>query len=227
MNLSIFFGRFLHSHRFVATASATMIVPVLFALQSQVSLPPAFVSSQPKSLSAPFFRFTTLGYWPAAVDWFWIQTLQVVGGKNFSSEMLPVTKNFYELATDLDPRFYELYEQAATLLSFYFKSADEALYFLNKGIQNISTDWTHPYTLHLLAAYLYAYEKNDWMKAKESFLSAASLPGAPPYLQGMKEWLNQKGSEKALAKRVLSMLAQQTSDELLKQEYQKRLKAYD
>ena len=134
---------------------------------------------------------------------------------------------FYEIATDLDPRFYELYEQAGILFSFYFKSPDESIHFLEKGINHVSSDWSHPYSLHLLVAYLYSYEKNDWIKAKEYYLKASEFKGAPAYLKNMRVWLSEKDSEKKLAKRVLTILTQQTLDEKLKSEYQERLKKYD
>ena len=215
------------SHRFYATLCAAVVCPVLFFVQSQIHIPESSLPEQPKEFSAPFFKFVTIGYWPAAVDWMWIQALQIIGGKNFSPEIMPFAVGFYEMATDLDPRFYELYEQAGVLFSFFFKSPDTAIRFLEKGIRNADKEWIHPYTLHLLAAYLYSYEKNDWLKAKEYYLRAADLPGSPAYLKNMRMWLSEEGSEKKLAKRVLALLIQQTTDELLKEEYQKRLKAYD
>ncbi len=230
MKLSIFFKQKLpshQSHRFVATLCATLICPLLFFIQSQVLLPEEFRNLQPKALNAPFFKFVTFGYWPAAVDWMWIQTLQIIGGKNYSQEMKPFAVYFYEIATDLDPRFYELYEQAGVLFSFYFKSPDESIHFLEKGIEHRSEKWNHPYQLHLLAAYLYSYDKKDWSKAKGHYLKAADIPGAPEYLKNMKKWLLEKDSEKLLAKRVLTLLIRQTPDEFLKKEYEERLKAYD
>jgi hypothetical protein len=225
MNLSSIFKRNLYSHRFVATLCATVLCPTLFFVQAQIRLPESsIVGGEPRVLSAPFFKFATMGYWPAAVDWMWIQTLQISGGKKFPSELIPYASGFYEMATDLDPSFYVLYEQAGVLFSFYFKSVDVSIHFLEKGIQNISASWTHPYTLHLLLAYLYSYEKNDWAKGKEYYLKASEVKGSPKYLQNMKVWLTEKDAEKKLASRVLTMLARQTDDERLKADYLERLK---
>lgn len=224
MKWSSFFKSGVYSHRFVATLCGMLVSPLLFYIQSEISLPKSLILEEPKIRSAPFFKFVTMGYWPAAVDWMWIQTLQISGSSEYTKKMIPTAVQFYELATDLDPRFYDLYEQAGVLFSFYFKSPDESIHFLEKGVQNISEDWAHPYTLHLLLAYLYSYEKNDWAKGREYYLKASELKGAPKYLQNMRVWLSEKDAETKLAKRVLSMLASQTSDERLKADYLERLK---
>jgi hypothetical protein len=197
--------------------------PVLFVIQSQLTVAPPYVDPKPKPYSTKFFKFVMIGYWPAAVDWFWIQTLQSIGTKNHPIELKPAVFGFYELATDLDPRFYDLYLQASTMFGFLYKSPDEAIHFLEKGIQNTNSNWTQPHLLYLILAYYYSYEKNDWAKAKEQYLKASELPSSPAYLQRMKVWLQEEGAEKKLGKRVLSLMIDQTKDERLIAEYQKKL----
>lgn len=225
MNLRDFFKNFFNSHKNGVFGVALGVAILFYYLQSSLSLPETKIISEPKARSAPFFKLMTFGYWPAATDWMWIETLQIIGGKNFSASVKPHALQFYELATDLDPRFYELYEQSAVLFSFFFKSPEDSIHFLKKGIDVSSPRWPRTYTLHLLMAYLYAYELNDWEKAKASFLSASEIPGSPPYLQKMKTWLSEEGSEKTLAKRVLTMLVRQTQDPVLKAGYEERLKS--
>lgn len=202
---------------------AGLLCPILFLIQSHLPVAPAFVDPKPKPYSAKFFKFVMMGYWPAAVDWFWIQTLQIIGTQNHPIEFKPSVFGFYELATDLDPRFHELYLQASTMFGFLYHSPDEAIYFLEKGIKNTNAHWEHPHLLYLILAYYYTFEKNDWAKAKEQYLRASELPGAPSYLQNMKIWLQEDGAEKKLGKKVLSLMINQTKNEKLKEEYQKKL----
>ena len=237
MNWSSFFIYNRYSHRFVISVIAVILCPILFFAQSQILIPefsPIKIEARP--YTAPFFKFVTIGYWPAAVDWMWIQTIQVAGGKNDSPALLPSVRFFFDIATDLDPKFYALYEQGGVLFSFILHSPKDSIHLLEKGIHAFDgfsdsekkvKGWSHPYTLHLLLAYLYAFEVHDWEKAKECFLKAADVPGAPRYLQNMRFWLEEKGSEKILAHRVLILLIQHTSDPELKAQYEEKLKSYD
>lgn len=224
MNLSNFLKNFILSHRNVGFFVALGICSLLYGFQGSLPPPEMKIVSVPKARTASFFKLITFGYWPAATDWMWIETLQISGGQNFSETVKPHAIQFYELATDLDPRFFELYEQSGVLFSFFFKSPNDSIHFLKKGTSVSAPGWKRTYTLYLLMAYVYAYELGDWEKAKEAFLRASEIPGSPDYLQKMKTWLNEEGSEKILAKRVLSMLIQQTDDPALKATYQERLK---
>ena len=236
MNFNVFFKQNRNSHRVVNGAITAVFCSVLFFIQSQIKIPEFSAKySQNKILSSDFIKFSTIGYWPAAVDWMWIETLQRNGDRNYSPELIPSIKAFYQMATDLDPKFYELYEQAGVILSFYFHAPDESIHFLDKGIRfydhangtsEVKT-WSHAYTLHLLLAYQYSFEKKDWSKAKEYYLKAAAVPGAPGYLQSMRMWLKEKGSEKELAKRVLNLLIKSTTDPILKSQYEEKLKNDD
>jgi len=237
MNLKFFLNIKTIRH-FISTYTTVLIACfVLFSIQSKIKLTefnPA-VHKQ-KILNAQFFKFTTMGYWSAAVDWMWIQTLQAVGSDTNTKESIPFLKSFYEIATDLDPKFYELYEQSGVFFSFSMNSSDESIYFLEKGIkvneelkltEQKTKGWTHSYTLNLIAAYLYSYQKNNWVKAKEYYLKAAEIPGAPLYLKNMETWLKEDGSEKLLAIRVLKILIQSTEDPVLKQKFIEKLNSYE
>ncbi len=183
--------------------------------------------------TSQFFKFITIGFWPAAVDGLWISTIQNASTTSKSTELIEETSHFYELATDLDPNFYELYDQAGILYSVLFEEPDAAIHFLKKGIQTYlekkppAKFWTHPYTLFIYLAYVQAYQKNDWSEAKKSFLAASMVPGAPQYLMQMREWLNKENSEKILAQRILKILIQNAQDEKVKQKYEEKLKQYE
>jgi tetratricopeptide (TPR) repeat protein len=184
-------------------------------------------------LSAPFFKFVTGGFWPAAADALWIQTIQKIGSANYSPATLPEAREFYRLASDLDPNFYELYEQGGLLFLFFYENPEAAQEILSKGIQVYEGGsapkafWTHPYTLYIFMANVYAFQLSDWPKAKEYFLRAAQVPKAPQYLVQMQEWLQKEGSEKTLARKVLIRLIENTNDPVIRSKYEERLKKYE
>ena len=181
-------------------------------------------------LNPPFARFVSAGFWPAVVDLLWIDLIQEIGGGKYSHETLPRVQGFYDLATDLDPNFYELYEQGGVFFYFYLKNPEASLRMFQKGIsvyehQNPPRDfWTHPYSLYIFEAYVYGFEMQDWVHAKEAFLKAAEVPSTPSYLDHMKVWLKEKGSEKVLATKILKILIQNASDPVVKQAYEEKLK---
>jgi hypothetical protein len=192
------------------------------------------VTENPIAYSPQFFKWITGGFWTSAVDAMWIETLQLISqaGENHS-EVSKRARDFYDLATDLDPYFYELYEQAGVLFLFYLEEPDPAAHILEKGIAVLKTRqppkafWTHPETLYVLLAYVYAYQKNDWAKAKAIFLEVSDLPTAPPYTKNMRIWLEKEGSERILARKTLEWMMNTTKDETLKQKYREKLKQYE
>ncbi|MBS1959640.1 MAG: hypothetical protein JST80_09235 [Bdellovibrionales bacterium] len=178
-------------------------------------------------------KLISAGYWAAAVDYLWIQNLGMIGSGKYSNETLKLTHDDYRLALDLDPDFYELYEQAGVLFSFFHESPDDAIEFLAAGIRRYESGlappdfWTHPATLYIFLAYTYAFQKNDWTRARETYLRAAGVQNSPLYLSKMKEWLKEKSSERILAIRVLKILIANTKDDFIRKKYEEKLKQYE
>ena len=198
-------------------------------LLSQLQFPQQTVFNAPHyQLSAPFVRWVTAGYWPAAVDALWISTLQEIAETRYTPENQAHAESFYTLATD--PYFYELYEQGGILFLFYFKDSRAALSLLEKGVsvfENANPPkefWTHPYTLYLFLAYVHGFLRSDWAAARQNYLKAAGVPGAPAYLLQMKTWLQGKDSETLLGRKILSLLIQNTEDPVEKEAYEEKLK---
>jgi hypothetical protein len=213
---------------------AVVLCPILIFLMTDVEF------SQPKlfkpaeyQLTPQFFKFVSAGFWPAAADFLWVQTLQRAGSTNYAPETLPELLGFYRLSTSLDPNFYEAYDQAAVLMGFYYEAAYPALEIIDRGIHVYETGnppqkfWTHPYSLYMYRAYVNAFLRNNWADAKQDYLKASYVKGAPVYLEDMRVWLKQEGSEKKLAKKVLKLLYNNAKDPLIRAKYQEKLKQYE
>ncbi len=226
MNVRIFFHR--------QTFYAAILCPVLAFSMSRVdfSQPTLFKASE-YQLSAPFFKFISAGFWPATADVLWMQTLQRVGSGMQKAEVISELSNLYRLITELDPNFYEIYDQAAVMLGYYFEEAGPALEIIDRGIHIYENGnppqkfWSHPYSLYVYRAYINSFVSNDWSKAKIDYLRAADVPGAPLYLKTMKTWLVNEGSEKQLAQRVLKMLVSNSTNPIVKAKYLEKLKMYE
>jgi hypothetical protein len=209
--------------------SALFFCPALLYSTTNIEfVQPRLFKSAEYQLTPEFFKFITFGFWPAAADLLWIQTLQKVGAANYAPDTLPEVLGFYQLSTSLDPNFYEAYDQSAVLFAFFYEAAFPALQMLDRGIQVYETGnppkrfWTHPYSLYLYRAYVNAFLRNDWQSAKNDYLKASYVDGSPAYLQNMRIWLKEEGSEKKLAKRVLTLLIQNSRDPVIKAKYQEK-----
>ena len=226
MNVRFFFHR--------QALVAAVLCPLIFYSMNRIEFAqPSLFTPSDYQLTPEFFKFVSVGFWPAASDLLWLQTLQRIGGGNYSRENLSETLDFYRLSSSLDPNFYEAYDQAAVVFGFFYEAPDPAIEMLDRGIKVYESGqappkfWTHPYSLYLHRAYVNAFLKNNWVQAKADYLKAAATPGSPPYLQNMKIWLTREGSERKLALRVLTLLAQNAKDPVIKSKYLEKLKKYE
>ena len=222
--------RFFHHQ----TMFALVFCPFLFVFaNSTVFNQPKLYKAAEYQLTPRFFKFISAGFWPATADLFWLQTLQKIGTGVANHDSMEEVLGFYRLATSLDSGFYLLYDQAAISLSFIYEDPKAALEMIDRGIKVYlsgnypSRFWSHPWSLYLYRAYVNAFLLNDWGAAKEDYLKTAELPGSPPYLQGMKQWLVQEGSEKKLAVKVLKVLINSTTDPVIKAKYQEKIHLYE
>ena len=213
---------------------ALILCPLFYFSMNTIEFnQPKVLKAAEYQLTPQFFRFISAGFWPATADLLWLQTLQLMGQGIYSKEVLSETLSFYRLSTDLDPNFYELYDQASVNFGFYFEAVEPALEIIDRGIKVYESGnyppkfWTHPYSLYLYRAYVNAFLKNDWRAAKADYLKTAYSPGAPVYLQDMKVWLKEEGSERKLAVKVLKILIQSTQDPIVKAKYQEKIKQYE
>ena len=179
------------------------------------------------------FKWFASGYWPVAVDAIWLETLSLVGSGKYPFESKRAAQSFYRIANELDPAFFELYEQGGVLFSFYFEDPKIAIEILERGKAAYRTGkmpedfWKRPAILWIYDAYVKAFLMEDWVGAKRSFLEGADVPGAPKYLQTMKLWLEKDGSERKLAVRVLKHLSEIEKDEMIRARYLEKLKKYE
>lgn len=222
--------RFFQRKRFTAiTWTLGSFVLVIFCL-AQFEFTHEKRAKMVLPLTPAFYKFISFGHWPALVDYFWIRTLEKVGAADYSPEVLEEVSEFYRLGVELDPYFYELYDQAAVNFAFFFESPEKALDIIDRGISVYWTKnppekfWTHPYSLYLHRGYVNAFLKNDWSSARVDYLKAADMKGSPPYLQSMKLWLQKEGGDKILGRRVLKILVQNTQDPVQRAGYERKLK---
>ena len=179
-------------------------------------------ASAGRRLSTEALRLLSVGHWPAWVDWTLIQVLlNADAGRIPPGQRAPI---FWGLAaiTELDPAHWIAYFAGGNLLSILNRDREGALELLQKGErfrkEQLSRDyplsfkrehWSQEWMIPLMLGYLYLFEFEDLQSAARSYQEAASIAGAPPYLQSLVRRFEKPGGTYEVGLRHLRFLLSQ------------------
>ncbi|MER3632837.1 MAG: hypothetical protein C4325_12385 [Blastocatellia bacterium] len=161
-------------------------------------------------------RGLALGAEGLIADWYWIQSLQYIGGKLLSYQgeinlddlrpLKPRLLNQYlENATDLDPHFYAAYAYGAVVLPAI--DSDQAIALIKKGIENNPDKWR----FYQYLGYIY-WRRGEYQSASEAYARGAALPGAPRFMLEMAAAMKSRGGERETARAIYSTLYENSPD---------------
>lgn len=219
-----------------ANKSTLILLPFLgvaqvFLALSIGQLPSPVIPPQAAHVRNPqLFATLSFGHLPLAIDWLWLATLQ-----NDSTERLPEGQHdqLYSdlnLVTDLDGAFFEAYEAGANLLAVVRSDGVGAKELLLKGDRFRKSElpkmpesfkqrfWSRAWSIPVLLGYTYLFELNDLPSAAVHFREAATVPGAPPYLQSLADRLAKPGGEYAVGLRLINYLISGATDDRVREE---------
>jgi hypothetical protein len=198
------------------------------------------IPSSPKNaerrspLAHHIFSFGNL---PATVDWLLLRFL--VDGSIEPVKKGEHTQVFYnlDLATDLDPLFYEIYLVGSNFLTVIRDDNLGALKLANKGDQfrqkKLSEyplkfqkgEWGGHWELSLVLTYLHLFEFQDLVKGSEVLAEVESMPEAPLYVRLLAKRLKSRDGQIEVGFRVLESMYSRAKKldnaEMLKQVEQK------
>ena len=164
------------------------------------------------------FKAFTFGHWTVGVDWLWIRSLQEQELEHVPRGTHAPVYYAMDLATDLDPAFFEVYWAGTNYLAIVRDDVTGSLNLVEKGIQFIKQDlnnypesfrenyWEGSWNLYLLLAYLKLFEFNNMLEAANAFQEAASLPGSSKYLTTLARRLRAPGGQYEVGIRLLSFM---------------------
>jgi len=166
----------------------------------------------------------TLAFNGLAADWYWMRSLQYVGGKivtyedthdgridfgwlgNLDLRLLP---SLLRTSTTLDPQFMAPYEYGAMILPEL--NSDHAINLLNAGIAANPSAWR----LYQHLGYVY-WKRNDYQKASEVYTAGAKLPGAPPWMMAIGARMKAEGGARDAAREMYRHLYDSSNDDAVK-----------
>lgn len=178
-------------------------------------------------LSAATVKRVSLGFNGLAADWYWMRSLQYVGGKimklpehvqldHLGQLNLKLLAPLLDAATTLDPQFMTPYEYAAVVLPDI--EVQEAIRIIKKGIAANPAQWKLYHNL----GFIY-WQQKDFKTAREAYEQGASLPEAPPWMKAMTARMASDGGSRNTAREIYQRLYEDATDEQIKNMAAKRL----
>ena len=179
-------------------------------------------------LSGNAAKRLSLGFNGLIADWYWMRSLQYVGGKMLSDPSRTLMDSLSDLnlkllaplldtATTLDPAFIEPYEYAAIVLPAV--DVDAAIRLTKKGIAANPSSWR----LYQHLGYIY-WQLGDFHTAAETYGTGAKIPGAPEWMEAMKARMLTEGGSRSTAREIYTRMYQESTDPKVKEMAAIRLK---
>jgi hypothetical protein len=180
------------------------------------------------------FRAMTFGHSPAAIDWLLLRVLSDPAYAHVTKGEHPAIYYDLDLATDLDPGFFDLYSTGANLLSVIRDDGAGARDILLKADRFRKNElpqttesfreryWKNSWYISMLLGYVYLFDLNDLPDAATAFKEAAQQPGAPSYLLNLANRFQKPGGIYEVGVRVLTTMINKERNEESKLKLEKK-----
>jgi tetratricopeptide (TPR) repeat protein len=179
-----------------------------------------FATYEESYVSPETARRMSLGFNGLAADWYWLRSLQYVGGKAVAHGGRVALDDvgalgvkglgpMLERATTLDPQFLAAYEFGAVVLP----SVDEeaAVKLLEKGVRENPSEWRLYHDL----GYIH-WQAGRYGEAARVYAAGARVAGAPAWMHAMAAQMEADGGGRAVAREMYRRLYDESSDEQVK-----------
>lgn len=186
-------------------------------------------------VSAPTAKRLTLAFNGLVADWYWMRSLQYVGGKivayqdshegrmdfgTLGSLNLKLLPQLLIITTTLDPQFMAPYEYGAMILPEI--DSNQAVGLLSYGIKQNPSTWR----LYHYLGYIH-WQRREYEKASDLYGVGAKLPGAPPWMAAMSARLKAEGGSRDAAREMYRHLSEGSGDQSVKEMVVKQLLRLD
>ena len=212
-----------------ALSVAVVLVRVIDARQHGA---PKQFADESLYVDAATAKHLALAFNGLASDWYWMRSLQYVGGKIVAFEDthtesfvlsdldLHLLPSLLRLSTALDPQFIAPYEYGALVLPEL--NSDEAIALVNSGIANNPAAWR----LYQHLGYIY-WKRNDYEQASATYVAGARLPGAPEWMAAMGARMKAEGGSRGAAREVYRHLYESSNDSAVREMVARQLMRID
>jgi tetratricopeptide (TPR) repeat protein len=167
--------------------------------------------------SSSVLRRISLGYDDLLADIYWLRALQYFGGTRFDETDPALLYKYFDILTDLDPKFVNAYRYGGTFLAepppFGMGDIEKGMKLFDKGRTNNPDNFRIP----LEEGFVYYLNLKDYKKAYELFKEASDKPGLSDlrraYLKGMAASALAKGGNRDLSRQIWEYIYENTPNE--------------
>jgi len=192
-------------------------------------------AEEPLYVDGPTAKRLSLAFNGLAADWYWMRSLQYVGGKivayqdqhqgrmdfgGLRSLKLKLLPQLLQVGTTLDPHFIAPYEYGAMILPEV--DSDQAVALLNYGVAENPSTWR----LYQHLGYIY-WQRHEYEKASEVYAAGARIPGVPGWMAAMSARMKAEGGSRDAAREMYLHLSETSADEAVKDMVVKQIMRLD
>lgn len=182
-----------------------------------------------------WFRFITMGEWITGLDVLWLRTVQDPRIDHVKKGEHPWSFYDYDLITDLDPAYGEVYYHGAMSLVVIRNDVPGGLHLLEKANRFMKRVlptlpeqykkgfWEEGWFIPLRLAYVYLFELDHLPRAAEYYRQASEMVGSPPYLQNLVKRFDRRDGMLEVGIRLLRVLEAGASTPEIKEKLTRRL----
>ena len=193
---------------------------------------PSSVEDSDLALQGKRLKGFALGADGLLADWYWIQSLQYLGGKidkstsdfinieDLSSLNPRLLYPYLDNATDLDPHFMAAYSYGAIVLPAIDR--DQAIKLTEKGIANNPDQ----FRLYQYLGYIY-WRLKDYPKAAEIYERGSKIKDAPSFMKMMAASMTNEGGSRETSRSMYRQMLAEAQDAQTKSTAEFRLRELD
>ncbi len=172
---------------------------------------PEGFEDQDLALKGAGLRGYALGFEGLLADWYWMESLQYIGGKILRNPQIKVSIDdlnplnprllypYLDNATTLDPRFKAPFYYGAVVLPAIDKQ--QAVRIAEKGIASNPDEWR----LYQYLGFIY-WRLEEYDKAADVYERGAKIDGAPKFMQMMVAQMRSQGGSRDTARAIYQQM---------------------
>ncbi len=198
----------------VCAASATKRIEVLHA--NLKSSAPAASQEELLLNARQTVRVTPHVFRGLIADWYWMRSLQYIGGKMLATKEniqldnlrplnLTLIVPLLETTTMLDPNFIPAYEYIATILPAVNPQA--AIELTTRGTVNNPQSWR----LRQHLGYIY-WQEGEYKNAAAAYAAGAEIPGAPAWMRLLAGRMEADGGSRDTSREIYLRMYKESDD---------------
>ena len=162
----------------------------------------------------------SMGYQNATSILYWMRTLAYFGRDTSHADLNRVAK-FLDIVTTLNPRADHAYFMSAVVLPWGTGNTRLSKPLLKRAMKSMPNDWRWPF---YRGFNIYWFEDKQ-LEAKQLFLRAAKLPGAPPIVASLAAKLEANAGDLDSAENFLRGLLSASADPAIRQRIRQQIAA--